>query len=114
MLSTANELRCLGFDKVHEKRVNYDCDIPVRRLYECYKNPSVAKWSAYHDCLVMCESLHGLRFSVSSYNAMSFTVEFIFKYSGIWYFARITKAHNHVHPIQNALEVEERYGLLVR
>lgn len=113
MLSTANELRCLGFDKVHEKLVNYDGDIPTRCLYDCYKNPSSAKWCAYHECLAFCESLHGLRFSVSAYNSMSFSAEFIFRFMGIWYFARITKSHNHVFPIQNAIEVEERYGSLV-
>lgn len=112
--SYVEELHRLGFDKVHEKFVNYDADIPPRHLYECYKNPSVAKWSAYHDCIVLCESLRGLRLTVASFNTNCFTVEFIFRHMGIWYLARITKSHNHVFPVQNGLEIGERYGLLLR
>lgn len=106
-------LNCLGFDKVHTKPVTYSpnaYNVYRRGLEDCYKNCSKAKWEAWDSCVRFCSKLDGSQLTISSYNSMCFTAQFVFKLGDLWYLARLTRDHNHVTPIKNSDQIDKYFN----
>lgn len=70
-----------------------------RRLSDCYKNYSAAKFSAYNYCTNLCATLNGENWGVRSYNCMMFTYHFTFTLDNKQFYCIITKSHNYAYPI---------------
>lgn len=63
-------------------------------LYDCYERPSVRKQEIYKYWEEFASSVDAEYFSISTYNANIFTLDMIFTYDGVRYYAHITPTHN--------------------
>lgn len=64
------------------------------QLFDCYDNPSRAKFNAYDYCLSLFREYNGSDFRIIGYNTFGFSVGFMFEKDGKKCLAYITKDHD--------------------
>lgn len=67
-----------------------------RTLRHCYNSYSYYKEKAYEKYFNKCYKLGGIDFGIQSFNSMTFTLTFIFKYNYKVYKMFITKTYNKI------------------
>lgn len=69
-----------------------------RNLHDCYSKPSATKISIYNywsDYFI--NKLNTYDFGILGYNSMIFSIEAMFVYEGVRYYAKITPTHNYLY-----------------